>query len=101
LPAASAAVKCSQCRCRRGDQDRIDALVFQQVTVVEIRLRIRRNLLHIVEAARVDVGGPDAFHVLAGHRFAQDLRPARARSDDADADASVRAQDVGRGEGAS
>ena len=58
---------------RRGDQDGVDGLVVEQVAVVEIRLGVGRDLLHIFQPAGVDVGGADAFHIRAGQRLAQDL----------------------------
>ena len=57
-------------------------------------------LFDIFQAAGIDVGSADAFHVLAGERLLQDFGAAGAGSDDAEADALVGAQDVGGGQGA-
>src|SRR6185369_16719775 len=85
---------------RRGDQDGVDGLVVEQVAVVEVGLGVGRDLLHFFQAAGVDVGGADAFDVRAGHRLAQDLRPAGPGPDDADANALVGREGVRSGEGA-
>ena len=79
---------------RGGDQDGVDVLVFQQVAIVEVGLGVGRDLLDIFQAAGVDVGSADAFHVLAGERLLEDLGAAGAGTDDAEADALVGAQGV-------
>jgi hypothetical protein len=81
---------------RRGDQDRVDILVLEHAPVIEIRLRIGRDLLDVLEAACVDVRRADALHTFAADGLLQNLRAARAGSDDADADAIVGAQNIGR-----
>ena len=55
-------------------------------------------LLDVFEAARVDVGGADAFDVFAGERLLEDLGAARAGTDDAQADALVGAQGIAGGQ---
>ena len=79
---------------RGGDQHRVDVLVVQQVAIVEVSLGVGRDLLDVFQAARVDVGGADAFHVLAGQRLLQDFGAAGAGTDDAEADTLVRAQGI-------
>ena len=72
---------------RRGDQDGIDVLVFEQPPVVEVRLGAGSDVADLLQPARVDVGDADAFGVGAGQRLAQNLRAAVAGADDAQADA--------------
>ena len=60
---------------RRRDQHRIDRLVLQQIAVIEVGLRVRRDLLRGLEAARVDVGEGDELGVRAGDRFMHDCMP--------------------------
>ena len=55
-------------------------------------------LLDVFQAAGVDVGGADAFDVLAGERLLQDFGAAGAGTDDAEADALVGAEGVGGGQ---
>ncbi len=83
---------------RGGDEDGVDVLVVEQVAVVEVGLGVGRDRLDVFEAPGVDVGGADAFHVVAGERLLQDLGAAGAGADDAEADALVGAQDIGRGQ---
>src|SRR5664280_992144 len=79
---------------RGGDEDGVDILVIQQAAIVQVGLSGRRDLLDIFQAARIDVGGADAIHVLAGERLLQDFDTARARTDDAEADTLVRAEGI-------
>src|ERR1017187_5986829 len=68
--------------------------ILQQAAIVQVGLSGRRDLLDIFQAARIDVGGADAIHVLAGQRLLQDFGAARARPDDAEADTLVRAEGI-------
>ncbi len=81
---------------RGGDQDRVDVLILEQAAIVEVGLGVGGDLLDVFQAARIDIGGGDAFHVFAGERGLQDFGAAGARPDDADADTLVRAQHIGR-----
>ncbi len=55
---------------RRGDQHGIHGLVFEQAPVVEVGLDAGSDLLDLLQAARVDVGGADALDVLQRQRLA-------------------------------
>ncbi len=80
----------------RGDEHRIHVLVFQQSPVVGVGLDAGSDLLDLLQAARVDVGGADAFDVFERQRLAQNLLAAVARADDADAETLVGAHRIGR-----
>ena len=85
---------------RGGDQYRVDALIVQQVPVIQVRLRRRRNGPCVFQALGVDVRNTHEFGVGAGYRLAHDLRAAIAGADDAETNAVARRQHRGRGDGA-
>src|ERR1022692_1098374 len=85
---------------RRGDEDRVDALVVQQVAVVEIGLGGGRDGARVVQALSVDVRDAGEFRVGTCQRLAHELCAAIAGADDADANAVTRSQHVGRGDSA-
>ncbi len=85
---------------RRGDEHRVDALVVQQVAVIEISLGAGRDGARVFQALGVDVGDAHEFGIGTGQRLAHDLRAAVAGADDAEANAVVGRQHVGRGDGA-
>src|ERR1017187_4515444 len=77
---------------RGGDEDGVDVAVVQQAAVVEVGLGVGRYLADILQAAGIDVGGADAFHVLAVERLLEDFGTAGAGADDAEADTLVGAE---------
>src|ERR1019366_7614069 len=79
---------------RGGDEDGIDVAVVQQAAVVEVGLGVGRDLPDIFEAAGIDVGGGDAFHVLAVERLLEDFGAAGAGTDDAEADTLAGAERI-------
>ena len=85
---------------RRGDQHRVDVLILQHAVIVQVGLGVGRDIFGLLEALGVDIGGADAFDVFEGDGLAQNFLPARAGSDDAEADPLVRAQHVGCGQSA-
>ena len=81
-----------------GDDNSIDGRIFEQTAVVEVGLGGGRNGAGFLQAARVDVGDPDAFGVGAGEDFAEEFSAAGAGAEDAEADAVAGAEDAGRGQ---
>src|ERR1039458_3120770 len=79
---------------RGGDEHGVDVAVVQQAAVVEVGLGEGRDLPDIFQAAGIDVGGADAFHVLAGEGLLKDLGAAGTGADDAEADTLAGAEGV-------
>ena len=79
---------------RRGDQDGVDALVVEQIAVIQVGLRVGRNLLGVFQPLGVDIGEGDKLGVGTGHGFAHILHAAVAGADDAEADAVVGSQNI-------
>ena len=86
---------------RGGDEDGVQVLVVEQAMVVQVGPGAGRDRLHGLERLGVHVGGAHTFHVGQGDSLLEDLAAAIANADDADADALVGAQDIGRGQRAS
>src|SRR5581483_2842828 len=80
---------------RRGDDHGVDAAIFEQVPVIEVRAGLRCNLLGTLQALGVDIG--DACELGIGTRkgFAHQHGAAVARTDDPKPDALVGSQNVG------
>ena len=83
---------------RRGDQDGVDALVVEQIAVVEVSLGVRRDLLGVFEALGIDVGEGHEIGVGAGHRLPHDLHAAVARTDNSQPEPFVGSQNIGNSE---
>ena len=83
---------------RRSDQDRVDVLVLEHPAMVQVRLGIWRYLLNVLQPARIDIGGADAFHVLTGECLLDDLGTTGAGTDDPEADTLVCAQGIAAGQ---
>ena len=79
---------------RCGDEDGVDVAVVEQAAVVEVGLGAGRDSLDVFQAAGIDVGGADAFHVLAGEGLLKDLGAAGAGTDDAEADTLAGAEGI-------
>ncbi len=81
---------------RRGDQNCVDAFVIEKAAMIEISVGAGNEGLGVFEAARVYVGEGDEIDVGAAQRRAGDFRAAVANTDDAGANAVVRAQNASR-----
>ena len=74
---------------RRGDQHGVDRLVVEQLAIVAVGRRPRRDRLGLVEPPGVDVGDRRRLDVRAADRGLQDLLAAPAGADQAEPDAIV------------
>ena len=83
---------------RGGDEHRVDVFVFEQAAVIEVSLGGGRDLFDIFQPARIDIGGADTLHVLAGQGLLENLCAARPRSDNAQADTLIGAHSVAAGQ---
>src|ERR1035437_2836783 len=83
---------------RGGDEDRVDIVVVEQAAIVEVGLGVGGDLFDVFQTARIDVGGADAFDVLASERLLEDFAAAGAGTDDAEADTLVRAEGIAGGQ---
>jgi hypothetical protein len=77
---------------RRGDQDRVDVLIVEQLPKVLVGLDRRNERLHLIQPAGVNVRGGDSLGIGASHGGLEDLLPAAAVSDDAEPHPIVGAQ---------
>src|SRR5262245_4031912 len=82
---------------RGGDQDGVDVLILQESTMIQVRFGVGRDRFGSFEGFGIDIGDTDAFNIGSRDRLLENFTAAIARSDDADADAVVGSEDVGRG----
>ena len=81
---------------RRSDQHRVDALVVEQIPVIEISLGVRRNFLCIFEPFGINIRERHKFRIRTSHRLAHDLHSPVARPDNSQPDPLVRPENTGR-----
>src|SRR5206468_9988878 len=80
---------------RRGNQDGINGRVFQQVPVVQVGLRLRRDRGALLETFGIDVGETGELRVGALERGSDQRFTARSIADDAEPDTILGSRQAG------
>ncbi len=82
---------------RRGDDDRIDALVVEQAAMIVINGRARNQIARVIEALVVNVRKRGDLNVRAGDGLMEQLRATLSGADNAYANALVRTEHTAGG----
>src|SRR5205823_1291840 len=74
---------------RRGDQYRVDALIVEQISMIQVSLRVWGDLLGVLQALRVNVGERHELSVRTRDGVTNVLHPTVAGPDDAESNPVV------------
>ena len=77
---------------RSGDQHRVNALVLQEMPVIQVCFCRWRDFRGFLETPGVNVGGTYDFRIRALERLFHELLTTRTRADDSNPNAVIRSQ---------